>query len=925
MTVVFCDVVGSTALTDRSDAEVLRALMNRFHEQVSAVGEAHGGTVEKFIGDAVLTVFGIPRLHEDDALRAVRAADAMRCAADEVDVRIGIGTGEVVTGEGRTIASGEALNLAARLQQAAAPGEVLLSEPTLETIRGAVEVEAIDGLALRGWREPVPAYRLVRITGDQAIARRMDLPLVGRDRERRFITDIFARVVADRTCHLVTVLGDPGIGKSRLLAAVVEEIGDTAAVLSARCRPYGESTALHAVSEIMAASGGPSLAECDYDDAFADALEHLEALARRQPLVVVFDDAHWAEPALLDLVDHLAVHARDVPMMILIAGRPELLDTRPGWGGGKANAASLRLAPLDPDATMTMIDGIESNASLTSEARRQVAVMAEGNPLFAEQIATVLHEGRADVPATLQALLSARLDALGTEEREVLERASIEGREFRVATIEALGANGDADGLRPLLEELVRRRLLRPLSSGEYRFHHELVRDAAYRSMPKRRRAGLHLAFADWLERCDPRRADIVGHHLAEAYRYRRELEIDDAETAGLARRAADALRTAGARAIAVGDSATACEELERAVRLTGDADVSILADLGVALHGAGRLEEAAGRLEHAASLAAARGEVRIEWRARVEWLDVAVALGRIDGDARRRTAWDAIEPLTEVGDDLGLARAWAALQDSERALAHARAAGARREESEILIDIGWAWADVPTTVGEAIERVQQLMAEGPHNRRMESGLGLCLGSLYVSAGRLEEAEVILAGGLEIYRALGRLYGAAAVMGKQALAALAAGDLALAERRIRDAIAIAERMGDTRRQVWWLGRLALILVLAGRPAEALVVADRAERMGPDEDWMAARALAQATAGDGVGALAWAGEALDVSRREPGPCYMARRAVAAGLAAARRNDEAQAQWDALIAEADRKGDWFEAEFTRLVQRQITPAD
>jgi class 3 adenylate cyclase/predicted ATPase len=917
VTIVFCDVVGSTALADRVDPEVLRSLMNAYHERVATAAQAFGGTVEKFIGDAAVAMFGVPRLHEDDALRAVRAAVAMRDAAG-LDVRIGIATGEVVTGEGRTIASGEALNLAARLQQSAAAGEIVLAAATVDAVAGAVDVEPIPGLELRGWDGSVAAFRLTRVTGDRPIPRRMDVALVGRDRERRFILDAFERVVADGACHLVTVLGEPGIGKSRLMTAALQEMrGLGATTLIARCRPFGESTPLRPLEEILQESGGPALDVLDYDDAFTATREHFESLARERPLVVVFDDAHWAEGALLDLIDRLADGAGHMRLLIMAGARPELFDVRAGWGGGKPNAASLRLAPLDAEATLLLIDEIAADTPLEPEARRRVAALAEGNPLFAEQMAMVLAEGRADVPATIQALLAARLDVLPPADRELLERASIEGRAFRLAALAALGPCESEAGLRARLEQLVERRILDFAPMGEFRFHHHLVRDEAYRATPKHRRAELHRAFARWQEKIEPRAAGVVGHHLAEAYRYRVELGLDDEETAELCVEAALALRRAGQRAIAAGDSATACEELERAARLTGDADAGTLSDLGVALRGAGRLDESAGRLEQARRLAEEAGDGRIAWRARVEWLPVARSLGRIDRRTQREIAREAVAALTAADDDLGLARAYQALGDAERALVHARAAGARREEAEILVDLGWQWVGVPTTVAEAVERVMDLMEAARGNRRAEAGLAVCLALLRVCEGRLAEAEVALARSLEVYRGLGRLYGVASVIDSQAEAALAANDLELATRRLRAAIAISERTGDILRRGYWLCRLALVAALDGRAREALELTEQAERTGPGRDWRAARALALACLGDGEAALGWAESAFAEDGDDPVWPYDARRSQAAALAAAARRDEAAAAFASAIGDAAASGNWFEADLTRRV--------
>ena len=367
VTIVFCDVTGSTALGESTDPEAVRGLLVRYFDRMKGIIEAHGGAVEKFIGDAVMAVFGVPVLHEDDALRAVRAALEMRDALPEVGVqaRIGVNTGEVVTGTAERLATGDAVNVAARLEQAALPGEVLLGAQTVQLVRDAVEVEAVEPLQLKGKAEPVQAYRLLELTGRESGARRLEGAFVGRDRERRLLREAFDLAVSDQACHLFTMLGVAGVGKSRLAAEFLH--GVDATVVRGRCLSYGDGITYWPVVEVvkqlrpeerelqpnvarplrvLLGSSEPASAE---EIAFA-VRKLLEEAASERPLVVVWDDLHWAEPTFLDLIEHVADWSRAAPILLLCMARPELLDARTGWAGGKLHATTVLVEPLGREA-----------------------------------------------------------------------------------------------------------------------------------------------------------------------------------------------------------------------------------------------------------------------------------------------------------------------------------------------------------------------------------------------------------------------------------------------------------------------------------------------------------------------------------------------------------------------------------------------
>jgi len=508
VTVLFADVTGSTALGERLDPESLRRVMSRYFEEMKRVLERHGGTVEKFIGDAVMAVFGIPTLHEDDARRALRAASEMREQLGllnaelerdfgvRLEARIGVNTGEVVAGQaasGERLATGDAVNVAARLEQAAGPGQILLGAQTLELAQDEVEVEPVEPLSLKGKTDAVAAYRLLRVVeGGAAFEMRLDASFVGRREELARVRRAFDQAVAERRSLLVTVLGPPGIGKSRFARELAAKIDGDALALFGRCLPYGDGITYWPLREIFVAAGAEdeldaALATGAPEEIFWAVRKALERRARQTPLVLVVEDIHWAEPTLLDLIEHLADWTRDAPLLLLCLARPELVDERPAWGAGRANAETLTLEPLAENEAEELIEDLLGGAELEEEARARVRHVAEGNPLFVEQLLAMLSEGGESdrVPSTIHALLAARLDGLPDEERDLLERASVVGLDFEW---EALGVLAP-DQRRPpgaQLATLVRKELIRPHEAIEdsFRFRHMLIRGV--RAHPER-------------------------------------------------------------------------------------------------------------------------------------------------------------------------------------------------------------------------------------------------------------------------------------------------------------------------------------------------------------------------------------------------------------------------------------------------------
>jgi len=648
VTVVFCDVAGSTPLGERLDPESVREVMTWFFRDMRAVLERHGGTVEKFIGDAVMAVFGVPLLHEDDAIRAVRAAAGMREALAELNVelgdrwgvelrtRTGVNTGEVVVGDpaaGQALVVGDAVNLAARLEQSAGAGEVLLGPATFSLVRDHVVADATESLELKGKRLPVTAYRLVAVEAGPAAGERPDPPLVGRGAELAALRSVFEHVAEERACTLLTVLGSAGVGKSRLAREFESGVGDRAIVLRARCLPYGDGITFWPVLELVwqacaitsddsreearakidevlegaedgaliaervAAVIGFSPATNGLQETFWAIRRFLEWGGRDRPIVAILDDLQWAEPTFLDLVEYLAGWCRDVALLLVCLARPDLMDVRPGWGSGMATASSLPLVPLDDEQSADLIAGILGGTHLDDRAMQRIAESAGGNPLFLEEMLRMLEDdGRlrrggagwvatgdlsaVAVPPSIQALLGARLDRLSPGERDVIRCASIVGKVFWWGAVAELAPEGVRSHVGSHLQTLVRKDLIRPERSsfaGEdaFRFHHILIQEAAYRGTPKEIRTDLHERFAGWVEAAAGDRGteveEVIGYHLEQAHRYRLELGSIGGGGEELAVRGARKLAASGRRAFARGDMSTAADLLVRAAALLPD------------------------------------------------------------------------------------------------------------------------------------------------------------------------------------------------------------------------------------------------------------------------------------------------------------------------------------------------------------------
>ena len=635
MTVVFCDLVGSTARAEQLDPEDVRALLSNYHARVREQLERFGGTVEKFIGDAVVALYGAPVAHEDDPERAVRAALAVRdWAADEPDlhVRIGVNTGEALVAlgarpqEGEGMASGDVVNTAARLQSAAPVDGILVGEQTFRATERTIAYRVVEPVVAKGKTEPVATWEALeaRSRFGVDVARRSAAPLIGRDSEVELLAAALERAVGERTPQLVTLVGVPGIGKSRLLAELFHAIERGQRLVTwrqGRSLPYGEGVSFWALGEMVKAQAGvletdteaeaadklgaavgglfPDETEARWvtshlrplaglagdgdsgsaadrrSEAFAAWRRFFEALAEQRPLVLVFEDLHWADDGLLDFVDQMADRLADIPVLLVATARPELISRRPSWGGGKANAATLSLAPLSDDDTARLVHALLERAVLPAEVQTALLERAGGNPLYAEEFVRMTSErgsNNLELPESVQGIIAARVDALDPDDKQLLQDAAVVGKVFWSGALAAITGR-DQFELEERLYELERRELVRRerrssvAGENEYAFRHVLLRDVAYGTIPRAARVERHRLAAEWIEslgRPDDH-ADLLTHHYLAAIELARAAGID---ASAFAAPAAAALLRAADRSLALNAFAAAARMYEEALAL---------------------------------------------------------------------------------------------------------------------------------------------------------------------------------------------------------------------------------------------------------------------------------------------------------------------------------------------------------------------
>jgi DNA-binding SARP family transcriptional activator len=934
ITVLYAELAASSASGEALDAEARALVVAHALDRVSEAVGRHGGLAEGAVGDAVVGVFGVPRVHEDDALRAVRAAaearEAVTALGEELErergvvlsARAGVSTGEVMTG-GRLPVSGEPVSLAARLAQGAPAGGVVLDAATERLVLNAVRVKPV-GRKPKGGQ--AAAWLLSEVLeGAPAFARRLDAPMVGRQTELAQLRQAFDASVRDRTAYLFTVLGPAGIGKSRLAQELRSSLTDEAIVVSGKCLPYGKGITFWPLAEIVAQLVGTDtragIAELLADDPDAGRVADriagalgvaepavgteetfwavrklLERLAHRRPVVVVFDDIHWAEPTFLDLVEYLADLSRSSPVLLLCLARPELLEERPAWGGGKLNASSILLGPLSERESAALLEQLHE-APVDERVRTRLFEAAEGNPLFIEQMLAMLAEDGLVaeplvIPPTIQALLAARLDRLEPRERALLEQAAVVGKEFwPEALAEVLPEEA---GVTEVLHALVRKDLIRPAAAGAgradgFRFRHQLIRDAAYESLPKQARANAHERLAAWLESSAGEGAreaeEIVGYHLEQAYGYRAELGVVDEHALAIAARAVERLAGPGRRAFNRGDLPAAVSLLSRAAALSPAQSLTraeLLADLGEALRDAGDLQRADRTLREAIDEAAALGEEALEWRTRMVLLKVE---SQLDPDLTT-TDLEAVaqrgrDVLARHGDDGGLARAWwmqawitwlrCRAADAEAALTHAvehaRRAGAWRVEAHALNLLLGAGLFGPLAVDDAIERCEEVLGQPNEQQRIEASACRALAVLKAMKGEFDEARALVARDRAILAELGLGFQAAAAAEGYGMVELLAGDPAAAERELRRGFETLQGMGEAASLANVSAILAQALYAGARYSEALQISEISEAAAAEDDlsaqilWRGPRAKVLARRGRHKQAERLAGDAV----------------------------------------------------------------
>jgi class 3 adenylate cyclase/tetratricopeptide (TPR) repeat protein len=940
VTVLFCDVTGSTSLGESVDPEALRGVLARYFERMKEIVERHGGTVEKFIGDAVMAVFGVPVAHEDDALRAVRAAVDMRDALPGLGIqaRIGVNTGEVVTGTEERLATGDAVNVAARFEQAAPPGEILIGAPTLALLRDAAEVEEVEPLELKGKAAPVAAYRLLNVR--ETVERRHEARFVGRERELALLRAAWERAQVEQRCELVTIAADAGVGKSRLVAEALASLD--VRVARGRCLPYGEAITYWPVVEIL-----KQLNVSPTDEAVATAIDSLlrqtetqtspeeiawgvrKTLEQAAPLAVVFDDVHWGEETLLDLIEHVALLSSGAPILLLCMARPELLDRRPTW------PVDFRLEPLGEADVDELIP-----RQITGEQRDKIVRAAGGNPLFIGEMLAMTNEADREVavPPTLQALLAARLDRLDLPERGVLERGAVEGEIFHRGAVQALAP--DEPQVTPRLASLVRKELIRPdeaqiAGDDGFRFRHLLIRDAAYDALPKAVRADLHERFAAWLERRGAALVEIdevLGYHLEQACNYRRELGLDVA--AELLAAGRWRLAAAARRAWLRQDHSAVARLLERAARLVpeGEVDLDIELDLLDALVWVDRGREAVRRARANEEHATATGDLIGELCARIEegvirtsfepegvTEELAVLLDQalpiFEAAGHDRALYTAHRALGQVANMR--AQMDTALAAFERAALHARRAGMPNRL------VGWrnmAQFAGMTPVAEQLAWYDELDTRDRRSYPVRSRHAEALAMV----GRFAEARALLA---ELHAELverGVGSAIAATVGESEMQVeFLAGNPAAAVEAGGRVCTLLDAMGESAHLSTVAGELALACCELGRLEDAARWADRAAELGSSDDavtqvlWRQARAKVVARRGELVEAERVAREAIAIGESTqmldtPAGSYAA---LAEVLTLAGRPAEATEALGEALARFERKGNLVMAERMR----------
>jgi class 3 adenylate cyclase len=962
VSVLFADVVGSTAMGETLDAEAVRRVMDAWFATARGAIERHGGTVEKFIGDAVMAVFGVPVLHEDDAHRAVRAAIDLQdgrsnigsiAAGAVLEIRVGIATGDVIAidpRDGQTFVTGDAVNVAARLQASAEPGQILIDPATHRLVADSVAIGPAIELELKGKRQAVNGYVVRSIDPNaQAITRRFDGPLIGRESELARIQAEFEKVTASRICRGVTVVGDPGIGKSRLVHEFLASTRPRANVIRGRCLSYGDGiTYWPLVSLIDEAAGIDSDADAAEARArierLVSGMEHgpliarqlegvagrgeplgapqeiawairrlFETLAAERPLIVVLDDIQWAEPALLELVEHVVARIEGSAVLLLCIARREIFETSPAWmrGGG---TATIRLEPLGTEDGSRLVDGLLGEAALDPATRERIAAAADGNPLFIEQLLAMLvddgilarEEGRwiarqdlalVDIPMSIRALLAARLDRLDRSEKATIERASVVGKVFWWGSVVELTPEAERPRVGSDLASLMRRELVRAdptmlVGDEAFRFQHLLVRDAAYAALAKEERARLHVLFAAWLEARGTTPVDdrglILGYHLEQAYRYRVELRGPTGEDRSLAERALTYLRPAATAASDRGDTRTAIPLMRRALSLTeeGRDRIELLFDLAAVLARSGDPTGRRDAESEARGLLARFPDGPLQQRSEIirahalidasppGWYDEAMAIvasvvrecDLIDDSQGRLRALNLRAFLKGARGSFEAERA-----TYEEALLAAQEAHDGRRADDIMATIALRAIVDSSPVTPALERCKAFLEVVHDDLEHRADILLAVGVLEAMVGQMEVSRGRMAEVRVIVNELGLMMplGVADEPMMCANAELIGGDPASVEEHIRWGCAESERLGDLTHLASLAPLLAEILLCTGDLAGAEHYVTVGRELTQDDDldamirWRMAAAGIAIGRGERVTAVALARDAIGI--------------------------------------------------------------
>jgi class 3 adenylate cyclase/tetratricopeptide (TPR) repeat protein len=907
--------------------EALRDVMSAYFDAMRKALERHGGTVEKFIGDAVMAVFGLPVRHEDDALRAVRAAADMQAALPalnerfraerglELENHIGVNTGEVIAGDastGQRLVTGDAVNTAARLEQAAGSGEIVLGDLTYRLARDQIEIEVIPPLTLKGKAEPVPAYRLVRV-GTPTSVRQADTtttPFVGRDVEMGRLSDALEDATSQRRARLITLVGDAGVGKSRLIREFAARASEGARVFRGRCLPYGDGITFWPLAEVLREAAGivgedspeaataklRGLCSAPEADAIVERVAAalnlstaqfpvaelmwggrrlLESLAAERPLAMIVDDIHSAESTFLDFIDHLLEAVDGAPILLLCSARHEIAERHAEWLGAH-DADTIRLEPLTESESGQIVE--ELLGSLERSVRERITAVSEGNPLYVEQIVSMLIETGeiqrgADgwaarsgsesirIPPTVEALVAARLDALDEEERAVVEPAAVIGLSFPMDAVDELVEVELRDHLAAELAALTGKQLVRRAPGDEliYRFGHQVIRDTAYGGLLKRIRAALHERFVVWAERVNRERGretefeEILGYHLEQAYRYRTELGVIDAEARRVGERAAEKLSSAGRRALERGDMPAAASLLRRSIDLLEPGDprrLELVPDAAEALLTLSRFDDAVQILEAAAAEAAAAQDRRAAGRIGIARLLIDLFSGTAESnEAVAASARDLLDELTTLGDEGGMARALRLLlilagnaghydeaaTTAEQLIVHAERAGDQRLVRRGAAVYASAAVLGSTPVTEAMAECLRLVEQVRGDRRAEATIEGALAQLHAMRGDFDAARAAYGRGQEALRDLGASRDSASTSIESAKVELLAGDLARAEAELRRDYADLEAMGERYFRSTIAALLARVLALQDRVDEAEKFLDVTLEIGDPDD------------------------------------------------------------------------------------------